>query len=393
MMSAICERAYLDAIKHQKAILKFISANDVDLTGGHQSGFFLPKSVWGLFSPYAPNKGELNKNPVTITWQDGRKTHSIITWYGKGTRSEYRLTGGLSHDFPFRTFDNLGDLLVLIPTSENKSTFNAYVLDLDEDIEEIQINLGVQIIKSWVAYETGREHAQTENECLNQRFRDFAQMVEKLPGGNVFSNATLDAIRSCVPNFGKQTSDEQLIKLIDEEYNLYKMVERKVYAPEVNRLFGSIDDFLKTALSILQARKSRAGRSLENHVEFLLKNSGVPFEMRQTVDDTRPDIIIPGRNAYYDSAFPSRKLFMVGLKTTCKDRWRQVTNEAPRIKRKHILTLQEGISSKQLDEMNRANVALIVPASRHKEYPKEKRADLLSVNQFIEMLKTTFSET
>jgi uncharacterized metal-binding protein len=52
-----------------------------------------------------------------------------------------------------------------------------------------------------------------------------------------------------------------------------------------------------------------------------------------------------------DRHYPTNKLFMVGVKTTCKDRWRQVLNEAKRVKDKHILTTQQGISKRQLNDM------------------------------------------
>ncbi|MCL5275310.1 MAG: type II restriction endonuclease, partial [Chloroflexi bacterium] len=385
-MSPICERAFEDITQYGKALLKYISANDVGLTGGHQYGYYLPKEVWQLFTPYAPTKGENSKHKVTITWPDGRQTLSTVTWYGTLSRSEYRLTG-FGYDFPYRTFDNLGDLLVLIP--KNISEYNAYVLDLDEDIEELQAALGIEIIKAWAAYEEGKEQLETIDTCLNRHFREFTVAVDEFPEVRVFSETTRTAIFDCIPGFEKLGADEQLIRLIQEEYNLYRMVERKVFEPQVQRLFKSIDDFLQTALSILQARKSRAGRSLENHVEYLLYREGIPFQMRQVVEDTRPDIIIPSVAAYNDPNYPDSKLFMVGVKTTCKDRWRQVTREAPRIKQKHILTFQEGISSKQLLEMHRADVILVVPSSLHKEYPPDICA-LLSVNQFLDSCDFAF---
>ena len=95
----------------------------------------------------------------------------------------------------------------------------------------------------------------------------------------------------------------------------------------MQRLFADIDDFIKTALSILNARKARAGRALENHIEFLFREAGLPFEMRATVEGTRPDVLMPGKKAYDDALrgrYPTEKLIMIGVKTTCKDRWRQV---------------------------------------------------------------------
>lgn len=385
MPTPICERAIEDAIKYQRAILKFISANDVGITGGHQYGYYLPKEVWYLFSPNPPEKGVNRDHLVTVTWPDGRITNSTVKWYGNKSRFEFRITG-FGRDFPYRTFDNLGDLLVLIPKNINE--FFAYVLDIGEDIDEIQNVLGVSIIQTWAVYEEGKAQEETEDVCLNKQFREIAQGMDEFPQVRIFSRLVRDAILDCVPRFIDIKADTQLIRLVQEEYTLYKMVERKIYQPEIQRLFTSIDDFLKTAQSILQARKSRAGRSLENHVEYLLVQSGIPHQMRPTVDNTVPDVIIPNKAAYDDLAYPREKLFILGIKTTCKDRWRQVLKEAPKIERKHILTLQSGITLTQLTEMESSNVTLIVPESLHKEYPAEKRP--ISIQKFLDDLKKVY---
>jgi hypothetical protein len=57
--------------------------------------------------------------------------------------------------------------------------------------------------------------------------------------------------------------------------------------------------------------------------------------------------------------------------------------EAPKVPVKHILTLQEGISSKQLAEMNQAGVTLVVPKALHKKYPKQRDITLIDVETFI----------
>ena len=173
---------------------------------------------------------------------------------------------------------------------------------------------------------------------------------------------------------------------------LFQLLERKLCSSDVVRLVQSIDDFLKTANSILQRRKSRAGRSLEHHVETLLRNARVPYEMRVSVEGTVPDVLIPSAKLYLDRQWPDEKLFVVGVKRTCKDRWRQVLREAPRIPRKHILTIQAGISDTQLTEMSAASVDLIVPKGIHKEYPKSRRAELLSVDQFVDKVKAALAQ-
>ena len=158
----------------------------------------------------------------------------------------------------------------------------------------------------------------------------------------------------------------------------------------MQRLFEDIDDFVNTALRVLNARKSRAGRALENHVEFLFREANLPFEMRANVEGTRPDVLMPSRKAYEDALrgrYPAEKLIMIGVKTTCKDRWRQVLNEAPHIRKKHILTLQEGISPRQLDEMHRANVVLIVPKPLHAKYPSQRKIKLIDIETFIALAR------
>src|SRR5687767_9900214 len=108
MISPTCERAIADSLRTGRAVLKFISPNDVGLTGGHQCGYYLPKPVWNLYTPNPPKKGANADSWPTIQWHDGRRTESRVIWYGKGTRSEYRLTR-FGKDFPHLSPDSVGD--------------------------------------------------------------------------------------------------------------------------------------------------------------------------------------------------------------------------------------------------------------------------------------------
>lgn len=179
------------------------------------------------------------------------------------------------------------------------------------------------------------------------------------------------------------------MRAVETEYQLFQSVERVVCQNLVaGRLFRNIDEFIQTALSILNRRKARAGRSFENHVEYLLTKAGIPHKMRPTLGlDGRPDILIPSESAYSDLSWPEGSLFVIGLKTTCKDRWRQVLNEGRRVKTKHILTLQQGITANQLKEMQEAGVSLVVPRALHNRYPKAWQSNLLDMQGFIEIVK------
>jgi EcoRII C terminal len=77
-----------------------------------------------------------------------------------------------------------------------------------------------------------------------------------------------------------------------------------------------------------------------------------------------------------------------GVKSTLKDRWRQVLAEAQRIDRKHLLTLEPGISVSQTDEMVRQSLQLVVPSQLHPTFNPKQAAWLLSFGDFISLVKS-----
>ncbi|MDR8470211.1 restriction endonuclease, partial [Acinetobacter baumannii] len=88
---------------------------------------------------------------------------------------------------------------------------------------------------------------------------------------------------------------------------------------------------------------------LELHLESLFKEHGVMSFETQAITEgkKKPDFIFPSGAAYRDPYYPAEQLRMLGVKTTCKDRWRQVLNEADRIDTVHLFTLQQGVSVAQ----------------------------------------------
>ena len=386
MPSPLVERAVIDALDNNNAILKFISPNDTGLTGGHQCGYYLPRKAWRTFTPHAPERGRNAEHLVEVVWH-GRRTESCIKWYGTGTRSEYRMTR-FGREFPFLTADCVGDLLVLIRTGE--SAFHGYVFDLPDDIADVQASLGVEIIGTWGLYDGLLHRPETEDNGIQRRFAAFVEPLRAFPDTATISTEAREAILACVRAFPTQTFDNWLMLLMDQEYALFRMAERLLRQDEICRQFRSVDDFLSTAARIMNRRKSRAGRALENHVGYLLKDARIPFDARPSVDG-EPDVLIPGKLQYEDPNWPDEQLFVVGVKTTCKDRWRQVLNEVWRGRRKHILTIQQGISAKQLAEMRDSGVSLVVPQKLHSMYPSVDRMEVLTVRQFVDTVRHTLA--
>jgi hypothetical protein len=378
-MTPAAESAVDEALRAGRAILKFISRNDVGDTGGHQCGYYLPKHSWEIFTDIPPEKGTTSTKDVRITWGNGQQTDSSLKWYGRG-KSEYRLTK-FGRGFSYLDKDNVGSLLVLIP--HDFANYSAYVLDFDDDIEGVQTALGLEIVGTVAVFEKGVVLAETEDACVDRKFRSFISSMEAFPKARLLSDSTREAMIDCIRSFQSANPDRRLLRLVQEEYRLFRMLERKLAEPEVTRLFKDIEDFISVAQSLLQRRKGRAGLSFQNHFQDILTEEKIPHDAQPDIEGL-PDFVIPSVEAYKDKSYPTDRLLILGLKTTCKDRWRQVLEEGPRVPRKHIVTLQQGISVSQLLKMKKSNVSLVVPKDYHNNYDVGASGiELLSVAQFI----------
>ena len=106
-----------------------------------------------------------------------------------------------------------------------------------------------------------------------------------------------------------------------------------------------------------------------------------------TENNKKPDFLFPSQSAYHDKDFPIEKLVVLGAKTTCKDRWRQVVREADKVEIKYLCTMQQGNTSNQLTEMYDSGIRLVVPGQYIKAYPPPHRDNILSIDMFIQKVK------
>ena len=142
------------------------------------------------------------------------------------------------------------------------------------------------------------------------------------------------------------------------------------------------------SLSVQNRRKARAGSALENHIEEVLKVNDLRYSREKvTENNAKPDFVFPSIDEYHNANFPQERLTMLGAKSTCKDRWRQVLAEADRIHLKHLLTLEPGISEAQTREMASKHLQLVLPRSLHSTYRPAQRDWLWTVEQFLETVR------
>src|SRR3546814_2820971 len=83
---------------------------------------------------------------------------------------------------------------------------------------------------------------------------------------------------------------------------------------------------------------------------------------------------------------------MLAVKSTCKDRLRQVLAEADKIDDKHLLTLEPRISANQTSEMQAKRLQLVVPRPLHETYNADQRAWLFDIRAFTELALSRRSE-
>jgi hypothetical protein len=187
--------------------------------------------------------------------------------------------------------------------------------------------------------------------------------------------------------------DEALVAWLDREEQLFRALENVVIGERLATGFETVDEFIEYSLSVQNRRKSRMGFALQNHIAELFSRCGLRFTAQaRTEANNRPDFLFPGEQEYHDGAFDAGLLVMLGVKSTSKDRWRQVLTEADRIPSKHLCTLEAGISTKQTDEMGRQRLTLVIPADLHTTYTPAQRAAIMRVDGFIEHVRIRQSQ-
>lgn len=385
-MSEILNSAIQNVRQSKAAWCRYITGNDTGTTGSHQAGFYIPKCASELLFDEPGRKGENKEKLVQIKWQDDFTTESCMKYYGQGTRNEYRITR-FGRSFPFLNDDNVGDLLIIAKFTEED--YSGFVLSRDEDIDEFFATFNLapdqtnQLIDVAGVVKPDIRIAQLLQGFVN-RFNCFPETQIMATGARDCFNQAYsisDAVLKTKP-------DEILLKWVDTEYRLFRFMEEKVYADAISKPFGSIDTFVQMANEVLNRRKSRAGKSLEHHLACIFTHNELVFEEQAiTEDNKRPDFLFPNANCYHNLQFPADDLIVLGAKTTCKDRWRQVLTEADRVDDKFLFTLQQGVSKNQLREMRDSQLTLVVPQQYIDSFPVEYRSEICDLNGFIKMVR------
>lgn len=332
----------------------------------------------------------------SVTWYDSRENHP--------TRSEFRL---YFKSNPVMELAHTGDLLIVARRSSGEvliiivsagSTVENQLLwlfgvpaqiDTNFEYREFQDNedTAVDFASRYILDELGIEIEEPEADRMDALLERFNSIFPKTA---VFSNFVRETLPEVNPLDG---ADAALLTWMEQEEKLFRRLERHVVSDRLKAGFvdesgADVDGFIKFSLSVQNRRKSRAGFAFENHLEEVFRVCGVTYDRQAVTENkSKPDFLFPSMLDYHNPDFPSSKLTMLGVKSTCKDRWRQVLSEAARIPEKHLITLEPGISENQTNEMVANRLQLILPRGLHDTYRGDQRQWLMDVEGFISLVK------
>ena len=390
-----------------KVAFKSLGAVETDYQGSHQhecNGVKDLREMLGMpsgkvrypaiFLYITDEDDETLSEEGTLTWYDARENHP--------TRTEWRLY--YSPNTPMQHAEE-GDALfiaksaatetLLVVIAEKDSTASSQLqwlfgisgqinpqFSVRAELESEQDRL--DFAARFILEQIGVSIDESDENYLEAMLMRFKNQFPTTAEFSLYARSTLPDV-NCL-----DSPDSALSAWMEREEILYRTLEKHLVGEQLKKLISKENNLLETepflnlAMSTFQRRKARAGSALENHLEEIFRKFKISYTRNGITEQRhKPDFIFPGISQYHDKNFPASKLTMLGAKSTCKDRWRQILTEADRIPRKNLITLEPSISENQTDEMQRENVSLIVPIGVQITYSSLQQKWLKSLKQFI----------
>lgn len=382
-------------------VMKRLSAVETDENTSNQHEFNGTAQLRALFGD-----DDRTKIAAQFLWIDDDETQlqevGFVSWYdarrAHPTRTEYRLyyptnlvtKRATAGDVLFIAATTSGQALVVVTPSgstvqaqlswlfglPNQADFGFVVSDSEETAQR-PIGFVEDVILGLLSIEPAAP--------ADAYYAMIEQFGNTFPVTRILSALAREtAVASPVDD-----PDGALLAYMTQEELIFRALEKVIVRQRLDSGFGEdVDDFLQFSLSVQNRRKSRAGHALGNHVEAILQAHAIAHKREaKTEKRNGPDFLFPNEAAYHDAGFAAQSLRMLAVKTSCKDRWRQVMAEADRISPKHLLTLEPGISSTQTAEMEGAQVQLVIPRGIFSSYNAGQQSGLINFADFINLVR------
>lgn len=329
-----------------------------------------------------------------------------LTWYdtrlNQDRNPEYRL---YYRDNPITEKMVMGDfcvvarrpdgtlLLVIAPRGSTCEQQIRWLFEIDQvpdrdyNVQEVTGQRIVSLPEAAILEELGVE-TRLDDESWLERIIDKFGLT--FPPTDDFSAWARESCPDTLP--ASEDPDAALMAWIRHEEMLFRTLERRIVAQQLEQGFDDVDHFVKFSLSVQNRRKSRVGYALEHHLKAVFKACRLPYGWQVVTEHrSKVDFLFPGAKAYHDMEWPAARLAMLASKSTCKDRWRQVLAEAKRIPHKHLLTLEPAISTHQTDEMAAHNLQLVTPREIGQTYTPAQQEWLLNLGQYVQLVRETIA--
>jgi len=409
--------------KSRQLLIKKLARNDCGWAdgseNGHQNGVYIPRAI--RESDFFPQLKNINQyKPHIFEFQfktlwpaTGEvKTSNLKHYSNKGT--EMHFTGVPKGEFAGLTpaslmiggilrepVDDIHHWFMIVDSASEEVELLEAMFDLGADFHyglfdpadalKIQKDETEQLVDELsVALKTGSLAA-------------FIASVSKMPAPEILAAEAQRAflqqhhLEGLNP-YEMPTPGDAIMKISrDIEYSLYKRAERRYRAAEVIRIITSggtdivssvvrgFPDLDATFLSASQHRKSRAGRSFEQHIARLLRDGRIAFEEQAVTGGRRPDFVLPSLVVLKAKERTFEEAMVLSAKTTLRERWKQVTMEKFNCAL-FLATVDDRVSSAAIDDMNGQGIHLVVPESlkKSKETCYNGKTNVITFREFFD---------
>lgn len=401
--------------------LKKLSRNDRSWADGrsHQNGVLIPKEVrdTDFFSPFIPNTDvRFSDVRFSIYWPESDvSTESRYIYYK--SKNEYRLTR-----IPKEEFAGLSPgsfLLISKHRREGTYIWKAITIDsLSEEYDYIERRLELPIDFLWKIIDPRllQERITPEiEEIFSEIFSavengTLANLIEiyKLPSTNEIAKEAREEYLISTDNaslnpFVISNPGDALREITKHrQFEIFKKYERRLIAAKlidllindranitieklVSIIITRIYDVYEVMLRASQARRSRVGRSFEDHIAVMMKDGDVPFTEQPIIGKRRPDFALPRIR------FSVGQSLILTAKTTLRERWQQVINET-KGRPIYLATVDDRVTSSVIEDLGSAGVYLVVPeALKFSEDTEYRRyPHVLTFTDFFNNTKQTY---
>ncbi|MES2407644.1 MAG: type II restriction endonuclease [Pseudomonadota bacterium] len=409
--------------KSHQLLIKKLSRNDCGWAdgseNGHQNGVYIPRAI--RESDFFPQLKNINQDKPHIFESQFKtlwpaigeiKLSNLKHYSNKGT--EMHFTGVPKGEFSGLTpaslmiggilrepVDDIHHWFMIVDSASEEVELLEAMFDLGADFHyglfdpadalKIQKDETEQLVDELsVALKTGSLAA-------------FIVSVSKMPAPETLAAEAQRAflqqhhLEDLNP-YEMSTPGDAIMKISrDIEYSLYKRAERRYRAAEVIRIITSggtdivssvvrgFPDLDATFLSASQHRKSRAGRSFEQHISRLLRDGRIAFEEQAVTGGRRPDFVLPSLVVLKAKKRVFDEAMVLSAKTTLRERWKQVTMEKFNCAL-FLATVDDRVSSAAIDDMNNQGIHLVVPESlkKSKETCYNGKTNVITFREFFD---------